>query len=356
VKGGDDVRLPRTERPDAPAYLARYQERRLRERVPPDDGQAADDGAPLYLRQFRARRSGLERAEGASSPAALGAEAWAETIKSKEIIPASRPAEMTGLIDIHLVRHGETQGYSVDGGLTPMGGWQSRRRGHDLSKGIADGDIVRLVCAPTARAVQTAEQVLRGIEDGLATWGRSASVQPPETLADFRNFDVWSPATGLRDPTGAFREFHAVSERYERVALGDRPLWLVEMDRFWRLQAGGGDPIAFWMTVPLLTFEPPAAVVQRFWAGMVRLASDAAEGTRFICCTHSGPMRAVATWALGYDPGEPYNTEEVRIRVRRNLKEAVLTFRNRTQEVQVPAPEEWPVWWQRAAQVAEEVR
>jgi hypothetical protein len=74
VKGGDDVRLPRTERPDAPAYLARYQERRLRERVPPDDGQAADDGAPLYLRQFRARRSGLERAEGATPPAALGAE------------------------------------------------------------------------------------------------------------------------------------------------------------------------------------------------------------------------------------------------------------------------------------------
>jgi len=67
-------------------------------------------------------------------------------------------------------------------------------------------------------------------------------------------------------------------------------------------------------------------------------------------------LRVVATWALGYDPGEPYNTEEVRIRVRRNLKEAVLTFRNRTQEVQVPAPEEWPVWWQRAAQVAEEVR
>jgi broad specificity phosphatase PhoE len=352
----DDMRLPHTERPDAPAYLARYQERKARERLPPDDSQPAEDGVPLYLRQFRARRSGLDRAEGASSQGALGTEAWAETIKSKEIVPASRPAELTGLIDIHLLRHGETQGYSVDGGLTPMGGWQSRRRGHDLSKAIADGDTVRLVCAPTARAVQTAEQVLRGIEDGLATWGRSTSLPPPETLAEFRNFDVWSPATGLRDPTGAFREFHAVSERYERVALGDRPLWLVEMDRFWRLQAGGGDPIAFWMMVPLLTFEPPAAVVQRFWAGMVRLAADAPEGARFICCTHSGPMRAVATWALGYDPGEPYNTEEVRIRVRRNLKEATLTFRNRTQEVQVPAPEEWPVWWQRAVQVAEEVR
>jgi hypothetical protein len=171
----DDIRLPHTERPDAPLYLARYLERKSRERAHPDDGQAADDGLPLYLRQFRARQI------GATPPApAAPSEAWAETIKSKEIVPSARPAELSDLIDVHLVRHGETQGYSVDGGLTPMGGWQSRRRGHDLSKGIASGDTIRLVCAPTARAVQTAEQVLLGIQDGLAAWGRSATVYPPE--------------------------------------------------------------------------------------------------------------------------------------------------------------------------------
>jgi broad specificity phosphatase PhoE len=350
----DDVRLPHTERPDAPLYLARYLERRSREHEHPAEGEPADDGLPLYLRQFRARQSGA-KAQAPTAPPAPS-EAWAETIKSKEIVPAGRPAELSRLIDFHLVRHGETQGYSVDGGLTPMGGWQSRRRGHDLSKGIAGGEAVRIVSAPTARAVQTAEQVLLGIQDGLVTWGRSATVHPPEPMDEFRNFQVWSPAAGLRDPTAAFREYHAVSERFERVALGDRPLWLVEMDRFWRLQAGAGDPIAFWMTVPLLTFEPPAAVVQRFWAGLAHLAAEAAEGARFICCTHSGPMRAFATWALGYDPGEPYNTEEIRVRMRRNLKEAVVTFRNRTQEVQVPLLEEWPVWWQRTVEVVEEVR
>lgn len=96
--------------------------------------------------------------------------------------------------------------------------------------------------APTARALRTAEHIRRGIEDGLELWGRSAAVVGPEAMEEFRNFQVWSPS-GIKDPTQAFREYHAVLERYERVALGDRPLWLVEMDRFWRVQLGGGDPI-----------------------------------------------------------------------------------------------------------------
>lgn len=361
----DEVPLPRTERPDAPAYLRAYLERKAREAAnaaaeaqPLDaaEGVGVDgpDGSdlPLYLRRFRARRAAGETIPFAApipgEPPPTWTEAWAQTSRSAELVlpPEVRPPTSgeRAVVDVHLIRHAETQGYSVDAGLTPMGRWQAHRRGHDLSKGVPDGQAIRIVCAPTARATQTAEQLRRGFEDGLVAWGRQAEVRGPEPMAEFRNFTVWTPS-GEKDVTAAFREYHAVAERYERVALGDRPLWLVEIDRFFRIQMGGGDPIHFWMTVPLLNFEPPAAVVLRFWAGISRLVAEAPDGGRVYIATHSGPIRAFATWALGHDAGEPYNTEEVRVKVRRSLTEAQVTYRNRTVEVHVPPAAEWPSWW-----------
>jgi broad specificity phosphatase PhoE len=365
-----DVPLPRTERHEAPLYLARYHERkaRARGRQVTDAADEADEGTPLYLRRFRARRSAgdsvQEPSRGTAPPPRVieqegrrWTEAWAHSTRQKELIPppehpsgggSEPPATPRGrtAATVHFVRHGETQGYSIDGGLTPMGRWQAHRRGHDLSKSVREGEVVRLVCADTARAWQTAEHLRRGVEDGLELWARDAKIIGPETREEFRNFQVWSPTAGLRDPTAAFREFHAVMERYERVALGDRPLWLVEMDRFWRTQDGGGDPIHYWLTIPLAHFEPPALCVLRFWLGVVEIAKEADEGTRIVCATHSGPMRAFATWAFGHDPGEPYHTEEVVVKVRRNLSEASVTFRNRAQAVHVPPVDRWPVWWE----------
>ena len=45
--------LPRTERPDAPAYLTRHLARRANPTAPAPD--ATDDETPLYLRRFRER-------------------------------------------------------------------------------------------------------------------------------------------------------------------------------------------------------------------------------------------------------------------------------------------------------------
>ncbi len=140
---------------------------------------------------------------------------------------------------------------------------------------------------------------------------------------------------GFRDVTAAFRQYYATLEEFERTALGDRPMWLVEIDRFWRTQQGGGDPIQFWLTVPMLHFEPPAIVVRRFWAGLGRLATEH-PGTRLVVATHSGPIRAFAIWALGYDPGEPYNTEHVRLKLMEGGREALVAYRNRVQQVHVP--------------------
>ena len=40
--------------------------------------------------------------------------------------------------------------------------------------------------------------------------------------------------------------------------------------------------------------------------------------------------------AVGHDPGEPNNVEDVRIRVHRDLEHATLTYRGRGLEIDIP--------------------
>jgi broad specificity phosphatase PhoE len=308
-------------------YLQRYRERRAAGR----DGAAA----PLYLRRFA---TAAGEAVGGERPAG-----WREVTHSPEITLDGQEAGVT--LDLHLVRHGETQSYLADAGLTPRGVWQSRRRGQALAAEVRDGETVRLLCAPTSRAAQTADQVRLGLEDGLAAWGRRATLLGPEPSADFRNFQLRTPA-GLLDPTSAAGEYRSALSR-QRATVGGRPLWQLELSRFWVLQSGGGDPIEYWMTSPLLTFEPPASVVQRLWRGTVRLAGESGRHTRVVCCTHSGPMRAFATWALGHDAGEPANTEQVRVRLWSDQERALITYRGRTQEINEPPLHDGTAGWDR---------
>ena len=258
----ESVALPRTERTDAPAYLQKYLDREGRGGKPHEVADRApvegDDGAsvPMYLRRFRDRKSGATALE-APVPEWEGrdlgvTQAKALITKSKEIVPEDEPAMGPRTVtQVHIIRHGETQGYSTESGLTPLGSWQAHRRGFDISKGIREGERVRIVCADTNRARQTAEQIRKGLLDGMTMWNRTAEISEVDGMEEFRNFQVWTPE-GLRDVTGAFRLYQKEMEKYERVALGDRPLWLVEVDRFWRTQQGGGDPITYWTQIPML--------------------------------------------------------------------------------------------------------
>ena len=65
---------------------------------------------------------------------------------------------------------------------------------------------------------------------------------------------------------------------------------------------------------------------------------------RIFICTHSGPIRALATSAVGHDPGEPHNLEDVRIRVFPDKEHAILTFRGRGTEIEVPTTNT-PSWF-----------
>jgi len=133
----------RTDRTDAPYYLARYTERRGLKQPPPSSSPAgADEDLPLYLRRFRERaRDG----QGETASAALlevdgerFTREFAGASRDKEIVPPpERKAQEDFATEIRIIRHGITQGYQTDSGLTPMGGWQSHQRGHSLSKSSA---------------------------------------------------------------------------------------------------------------------------------------------------------------------------------------------------------------------------
>jgi hypothetical protein len=187
----------RLDRYEAPNYLARYRQRQGSGPAPAPVEEP--DSTPLYLRRFRER--GAARAappppvvehEGATFTPAL-----AEATRGKEIAaPVERRASERFVREISIIRHGITQGYSTDAGLTPMGGWQAHRRGHELSRRWDDGDRVRLVCADTNRARQTADQLYRGGCDGMAMWGKHIELTTPVAIPELRNFGVWPSATG----------------------------------------------------------------------------------------------------------------------------------------------------------------
>jgi len=354
-----------TDRYEAPAYLARYQQRRAaaaaepaRPAEPEPGPGDGGPGIPLYLRRFRERAAAAP--QDLAGPAATeepeiglpdlvtaGGQtftpALAEVTRGKEIAaPLERRASEQIVAEVSIIRHGVTQGYSADAGLTGMGAWQAHRRGHELARRVNPGERVRIVCAPTSRARQTADQLYRGMTDALVLFGIAAEVTEPEPIPELRNFGVWTP-DGVRDITSAFRQYHAAMERFERMAIGERPRWMVEIDRFYRIQFGGADPIQTWLQVPMMYFEPPQACVRRFWRGISRLVQDS-PGARILAATHSGPMRAFATWAHGYDPGEPLNTEEIRVKIRKGGATALVSYRNRVTEVHIPPSDEVPDW------------
>lgn len=338
----DRASFPRKDRDEPPHYLARYMERQAR--VAPDGDPEEDDNTPLYLRNFRRRRTSesTESLPPLFQRVGLGMQqALTEDNRTKEVsAPAGAKKRLAA--DVYLIRHGETQGYSSDSGLTPAGTWQAHTYGHTISRRLSPGETVVMRHAATNRAGETIESIHRGLSDGLAVFEKDVKVFEPEPMDEFRNFGVATP-DGIRDVTGAFRQYYATLEKFERIALGDRPMWLVEVDRFWQTQQGGGDPIQHWLTIPMFHFEPPAMCVRRFWRGIRRLAAEF-PGARMLVATHSGPIRAFAITALGYDPGEPYNTEHVRVKLEEGGHSALVTYRNRVQEVQVPDIEGLPTW------------
>ncbi len=239
----DPTALPRTERPDAPLYLASYLRRRARAAAPEAGRRRtaeaeADAATPLYLRRFRERRADPD-APDAPPPVwngeplevdqglGRGHPDQGDRPRDRAPAPSGWPPRSTSSATAR------PRGTRPRAGLTPLGGWQAHRRGFDLSKGIRDGEQVRIVCADTNRARQTAEHLHRGLLDGLDLWRRDAKVAEPRPMAEFRNFQVATP-DGLRDVTSAFRMY----QRAGRALRAGRPRG--PADAGWSRSTGSG--------------------------------------------------------------------------------------------------------------------
>ena len=311
-------------RRDEPGYVAKYRARH-RELVPGTSSRVGaddtDDAAPLYLRRYRTDRR----------VAAVGSE-----VRLGNAALAHGPAQLAN--DVYLVRHGEVD--PVDAGLTEQGVHQAYTYGRQLGEQCRDGERVVIRHAGTDRTSQTADHIVRGLVEGSTRVGREIDLVEPAPMAEFANFRFVGP-DGPDDLTEVFRRHYAPAT--ERAATGGQPLWLLELDRFWQLQISGGDPIAAWLSLPFLHVEPSSMVVRRMWVGIGALG-DAHPGARLVLVTHSGPMRAFAMAALGYDPSEPYNLEHVRARILRGRTDAIISYRNRYQEICVPNIAGLPVW------------
>jgi len=325
-------------RTEAPAYLARYLNRKKGQSVNKSNEKGDE---PSWLNRARDKAEARAKIETESKEAPpTRNEGFARvTVSPRELIfPDSYRERMSGTIDVRLIRHGQTQGYGTNAGLTQLGKWQSHRKGQSLARGLKDDSIVILINADTARAKETVVGLQEGIVQGIARYKiENVSIENPVPMNNFRNLQVWCDGEE-KDPTSAFVKYDTILEEYERNRSGVRPGWLDEIDRFWKVQAAGGDPITYWLNQPLQYFEPPAIVVRRFWRGIIKVIENNqfSGALRIFVCTHSGAIRAVATSAVGHDPGEPHNLEDVRIRVFPDLKRAILTYRGRGTEIEIP--------------------
>jgi broad specificity phosphatase PhoE len=329
-------------RDNAPEYLARYAMRKaeLAGRTAEERAGVAPIGEePAFVARARDRAAlrALEEMARDDGPPGRTEEFARETVAPREFqMPESFRQRVSTSVDVRLIRHGQTQGYLTDGALTPLGNWQAHRKGQDLAKGLSEGMTVKLPHAPTARAKATAEGVRSGILTALARFGiGGVTVEDPEPNAYFDNFQATCGGKEM-DVTAAFMEYANTRETYQRSGSGDRPGWMVELERFFRIQFGGGDPITHWLTQPLNFVEPPVLVVRRHWLGITKLVRENGPKTKVYVCGHSGPIRAVAAAAVGHDPGEPNNTEDVRIKVYDDFEHAVVTYRNRGIEIEIP--------------------
>jgi broad specificity phosphatase PhoE len=323
-------------RDDAPLYLAKYSRRRAEPVAPIADALQTDEPAFMLRARERATLRALEELDRADTPPGRTEEFARDSVSPREQIPGEFRKRIATSTEVRLIRHGQTQGYITDGALTPLGQWQAHRKGQDLARSIKEGMTVKFPHAPTARATETAHGVRSGVLQALSRYGiGGVTVEEPFPHDAFKNFQVWAGGREV-DVTAAFQEFAQIHEGYQRFGVGDRPGWITEMNRFYRVLQAAGDPITVWLTQPLVYFEPPMIVVRRHWQGILDIVAESGPNTMIYMSGHSGPIRAVAAAAVGHDPGEPHNAEDVRIKVYEDLEHAVLTYRGRGLELEIP--------------------
>ena len=96
------------------------------------------------------------------------------------------------------------------------------------------------------------------------------------------------------------------------------------------MHVSGGDPIALWLTTPLLGLRAAVGLRPPLLARHPR----APDAELTVVAAHSGPMRALVAHAFARDLGEPDNLEAVAIHVEGDR--ARVDFRGERAKIAVP--------------------
>lgn len=204
-------------------------------------------------------------------------------------------------LHVHLMRHGEVTSHAGNVAVTPRGLEMARRRGRRLAEDVAVGEDVYFLHSRALRTCQTAEAVRSGMAEALAERGiRDVKLRPPVEEPALRNPDLYLAGVRVEFVTTP----QALAEQVAGLGmsaadLGAIPFW----PDFWT----SDDEIGLWVSHPDPPGEDALAVARRLRAYLTSLSLAPARGPRrYVCVTHSGPMRAfLRTYVLGKDPGEP---------------------------------------------------
>lgn len=211
---------------------------------------------------------------------------------------------------VHWVRHGEVASHRGDIPVTAPGLVVARERGLRLGEQVEAGEEIHFLHTRTRRTLQTAEAIRDGLAEAVSRRGTpGVDLRPPRLAEAIRNPDVY--LGGLRVEMVSTPE--AMAEQTGAVGLDPAALATVA---FWPEFWASRDRIGYW----LACLEPPGedarAVARRLWAYALSLRQiPHRRPQRYVCVTHSGPMRAfLRTYLHGFDPGEPNFSEGIDLR------------------------------------------
>jgi broad specificity phosphatase PhoE len=205
-------------------------------------------------------------------------------------------------------RHAEIPSHRGDLPATAAGLAHAETVGRALGESCPPGARLEFLHAPTVRTVQTAEALRRGVESGLPA-ADDGRLGPPRVETAIRNPDLY--VAGHR--VEMVSAIEAVAEQLPGDALTREEL---ERNAFFARFLTSPDRVGLWVADDDPPGERADDVARRFFTWARSLCdTHRPYARRFVCVTHSGPMRALLRrYVLGHDPGEPEYVEPVELR------------------------------------------
>jgi broad specificity phosphatase PhoE len=204
-------------------------------------------------------------------------------------------------------RHAEIPSHRGDLPATSTGLTHAENVGTALALSCPPGARVAFLHAPTVRTVQTAEALARGVRRGLPE-ASGVQLGTPRVEQAIRNPDLY--VAGHR--VEMVSAIEAVAAQ-----LPDDALTREELDRnaFFSRFLTSRDRVRLWVADEDPPGERADDVAWRFFTWARSLCDTTRPyARRFVCVTHSGPMRAVLRrYVLDHDPGEPEYVESVEL-------------------------------------------